>query len=100
MSSCDQLRALMTKNFLLMKRNYFATACEVLFPILLMILLALVKSLFAVTDVIIETTDKELFLTNSSAYYSLRNISQSGRPNQTFYGINAENARLYNLFNL
>ena len=94
MSSCDQLRALMTKNFILMKRNYCATACEVLFPIVLMVLLALVKSLFSVTDNVIDVSDKDFLLSNSSAYYSLQNITASGKPVLDFYGLKTSNGQL------
>lgn len=101
MSSCDQLQALMTKNFILMKRNVFSTCCEILFPILLMLLLAAVKSLFTITDEALDTTDSKYILSNSSAFPSLNNLSsvlKSGNTtsllNSTFYDIPIKNGQL------
>ena len=76
MGSCDHLQALMTKNFILMKRNCFATLCEILFPMILMILLALVKSIFKETDSMINLSDSVFLISNSSTYLSLNNLYQ------------------------
>ena len=94
MSSCDQLQALMTKNFILMKRNCCATLCEIFFPIILMILLALVKSIFSTTDIGITESDREYLLSNSSAYPSLNNISGVFQKNSS---INISNMSFYGL---
>ena len=90
MTATDKLQALITKNFILMKRNCCATVCEIFFPIMLMILLALVKSIFKVNDSIISVTDREFLLTNSSAYPSLNNLS-------TLYTVNNSNGSFYGL---
>ena len=38
-SSCSKLRALLKKNFLIMKRNFCTFIAEVFFPIILMVLI-------------------------------------------------------------
>jgi hypothetical protein len=73
-----------------MKRNFCATACEILFPIILMILLSLVKSLFSVTDVVLDANDKEFLLSNSTAYLSLENLT-TVPPRKDFYGLRIGN---------
>ena len=76
----SQLKALMKKNLILMKRNLIATACEILFPIILMVLLALVRSLFKVTDSIITIPDDEYIKDNTALYVSnaSNNLSKYG----------------------
>jgi hypothetical protein len=92
----------MTKNFILMKRNACATCCEVLFPFILMLLLAAVKALFTVTDTALTASDELYLQTNSSAYPSMMNLSQAlaaGNPqsimNLTFYGLPVKTGQLY-----
>ena len=98
MSSCDQLQALMKKNFILMKRNCCATLCEMFFPIVLMLLLAVTKSLFKITDSELTATDEVFIKSNSSAFPSLNNLSalmQSGNmSSQSFYGIPIRSGQL------
>jgi hypothetical protein len=67
MSKSSQLGALMTKNLIMMKRNGCATCCEIVFPMILMILLVLVRRAIK-QEVYPEPVDDQLFLkTNSSA---------------------------------
>ena len=102
MASCDHLQALMTKNFILMKRNWCATLCEILFPIILMILLALFKSLYKQTDITLSQSDYEFLMSNSTAYPSLINISNiaplsnltSNTSSNSFYGLSLGTGRL------
>ena len=76
MSKSYQLGALMKKNLILMKRNCFATCCEIFFPIVLMILLVMVRRAITIGDYS-EPTDDQLFLyTNSSAYISFSDKQQ------------------------
>ena len=75
MSTVDQLQALMTKNVILMKRNPFSTLCEIFFPMILMLLLAVVRGLFSVTDTTLNTGDDVYLQSNSTAYLSLNNLS-------------------------
>jgi len=75
-----QLKALLRKNFVLMKRNPFTTACEIFFPIILMILLAITKNLFHVNDSTITMTDEE-YLKNNTFFY----LSPLSPFNQTTY---------------
>ena len=86
MSSCDKLKALMTKNFILMKRNLFSTTCEVFFPIILMLLMVLIKSLFTVEDHKV-INDQEFLKNNTFAYPS------NGSSN--LYGLNSSKGALY-----
>ena len=104
MGSCDHLQALMTKNFILMKRNCFATLCEILFPMILMILLALVKSIFKSTDRMIDVSDSDFLISNSSAYPSINYLSKmlsnssqnstNNTSNYSFYGLNVNSGLL------
>lgn len=50
MSKCWQLGALMKKNLILMKRSCCATSCEIVFPIILMLLLVAVRRAIAVIE--------------------------------------------------
>lgn len=67
MSKSSQLGALMTKNFIMMKRNGCATCCEIVFPMILMILMVLVRIAIK-QEIYPEPADDQLFVkTNSSA---------------------------------
>ncbi len=101
MSSCDQLQALMRKNFILMKRNCCATLCEIFFPVILMLLLAVTKGLFKITDADLVATDEVFIKSNSSAYPSFNNLSalmstgnMTAFSNQSFYGIPVRTGQL------
>ena len=94
MSSCGQSTALMRKNFILMKRSPCATCCEIVFPIVLMLLLALVKTLFSTTNYDLKMSDSDFLQSNSSAFPSLQNTTYS-TVNSTFYNLTIKNGRLY-----
>ena len=68
MSSLWQLKALMNKNLIIMKRNLCATLCELLFPIILMILLVLVRKLIKVETNEFNDTDID-YLRNKSSFF-------------------------------
>ncbi len=102
MSSCDQLQALMKKNFILIKRNYCTSLCEILFPIILMLLMVVIKGLFKITDAELLVTDEAFIKSNSSAFPSLNNLSDlmstrnmTAFSNLNFYGIPVRNGQLY-----
>jgi ATP-binding cassette subfamily A (ABC1) protein 3 len=65
MSNTWQLGALMKKNWILMKRSCCTTCCEILFPIILMILMVLVRRAIKV-ETYIEPTDMDSFLQSNS----------------------------------
>jgi hypothetical protein len=66
--SNSQLKALLKKNLILMKRSAFITACEILFPMILMCLLALVINLFTIKDTFITVSDEE-YIKNNTFFY-------------------------------
>ena len=67
MPKCWQLNALMRKNLILMKRSCCATCCEMIFPILLMLLLVAIRKAVKTTDYTYTITDDQFLATNSSA---------------------------------
>lgn len=66
MSGTWQLGALMKKNFILMKRSYCATLCEIFFPIILMILLVIIRRLIKIEKYDTPIVDQEYLKTNST----------------------------------
>ena len=70
MSASWQLQALIKKNLILMKRSWFATLCEIFFPILLMILLVLFRKLIEIVDYNDPIVDIDYLRTNSSLLIS------------------------------
>lgn len=71
MNPFGQFRALMRKNYILMKRSCCATTCEILFPMLLMILLVLVRRAVSIDEYTYDVTKEELYYKNySSAFVS------------------------------
>ena len=49
-SSCSKLRGLIKKNLLILKRNILTTLCEILFPIILMLLMLAVRNEFLIEE--------------------------------------------------
>ena len=49
-SSCSKLRGLIKKNLLILKRNKITTLCEILFPIILMLLMLEVRNSFIIDE--------------------------------------------------
>lgn len=66
-----QLKALMKKNLILMRRSCCATCCEIIFPMILMILLVAIRRAVSVDDYIYNITDDSYFATNSTALIPL-----------------------------
>ena len=75
-----QLKALMKKNLILMKRNCITTFCEIFFPMILIAFLALFKILFPLVEKTNIMEPQEFVLTNSTAI--LANLSE-----KSFYGL-------------
>ena len=70
-STCFQLRALLVKSLLILKRNKCSTIAELIFPIFLMLILVLVRQAFQVEDKLFLDEEKsdDNFFTNHSSYY-------------------------------
>ena len=77
MSSTLQLKALLKKNVILMKRNLCSTLCEILFPILLMLLLVAVRNLIKVEEEIFNYSDLGYLRNESAALTTNNNITNS-----------------------
>jgi hypothetical protein len=76
MSKLWQLSALMRKNLILMKRSCCATICEILFPIILMLLLVMVRKAFKVVDYPLSSvSDADYITTNSTALITTEEIA-------------------------
>lgn len=73
MSFSWQLKALMKKNFIMMRRNPCVACCEVFFPIILMIFVLLIRRAFTVTEENLNYTDEEFIKNNATAYINLDN---------------------------
>ena len=67
-SSCSKLRGLIKKNLLILKRNKLTTLCEILFPIILMILMYVVRKQFLIeeNDFIIDEKTTSNFISRRS----------------------------------
>jgi len=79
MNSCGQLKALLKKNLILMKRSCCATTCEIIFPMILMILLVLIRRAVKIEEVTIDpkVEDKYFFNYSSSIINPNQNNSTS-----------------------
>ena len=68
MSKCSHLNALFVKNLTIMKRNTVSTICELLFPIILMVIAVLVRQAFEIEKhYYSEMTDTEYVESYSSS---------------------------------
>ena len=76
-----QLKALIKKNLILMKRNCVTTFCEIFFPMILMGLLAVLKVLFPLVENTNIMPVAEFVYSNSTA------IIQD-QQQKSFYGLN------------
>ena len=67
-SSCSKLRGLIKKNLLILKRNKLTTLCEILFPIILMLLMLVVRKQFLIeeNDFIIDEKTTSNFISRRS----------------------------------
>lgn len=66
-----QLKALMKANLIRMKRSCCATVCEIVFPMILMLLLVAVRRAIAPDDYVYNMSDDSYFASNSSALIPL-----------------------------
>jgi hypothetical protein len=71
MSFCWQLKSLMKKNFIMMKRNPCVACCEIFFPLILMIFIALIRRAFTIKETNLNFTDEEFIKNNATAYINL-----------------------------
>lgn len=71
-----QLRALINKNLIMMKRNICVTICELLYPLILMILIVLVRRAFKINEEIVSFSDSAFLANNSTAYINLEDKIQ------------------------
>lgn len=83
--SCYQIKALLRKNVIIMKRSPCLTFCEIFFPIVLMILLVLVKNLVDYEHFSITSSNEQFIQTNSSYYPS--NLADYLNENKTINGM-------------
>jgi hypothetical protein len=68
MTSCGQLKALMKKNLIYAKRNWCSTCCEIVFPMILMILIGFIRRAVAVEEIVLDKSqEEEFFIANSTA---------------------------------
>ena len=88
MSQCWQLRALMKKNLILMKRSCCASICEIFFPIFLMMMISLIRGSIKKEVLTYEGDDLEFTKTNSTAlvnYKEMKNMKIT--PKRGFFDI-------------
>ena len=84
-SSIWKLNALIKKNLLEMKRNIFSTLCEILFPIILMLLLYWLKTAFDITTYEFDNVEgslenfiKSKSISNINDYINFTDLSWNG----------------------
>jgi hypothetical protein len=69
MTNYLQLQALIRKNFISMKRNYLSTLCELIFPLILMIIIVILRKTISKTDIEIDPKISDfVFVGNSTAF--------------------------------
>ena len=61
-----QLKALMKKNLVLKKRNCGVTVCELLFPMILVLLIGIIKQIFPLSILTNIMTESDFLRTNST----------------------------------
>jgi hypothetical protein len=74
MSQLWQLKALMKKNYILMKRSCCASLCEIFFPIFLMIMISLVRRAIKIKEYQFDGNEIEFLKSNSTALIGLQEI--------------------------
>ena len=96
-SSCSKLRALLKKNFIIMKRNFCTFIAEVFFPIILMVLIYGIRQAFKIkyhyfTDE--EKNDSNFILTRGVKFSDLSNtMISSALYTSPFLNLCYENAK-------
>jgi len=83
MSNTLQLKALMKKNLILMKRNWCSSLCELLFPIILMLLLVWVRQQIKVDENKFNYTDEDYLRNESALFPSSNALKESLSRNDT-----------------
>ena len=61
----------MKKNFIMMKRNPCVACCEIFFPMILMIFIALIRRAFSINEENLIYTDEQFIEKNATAYVNL-----------------------------
>ncbi len=87
MSGSWQLGALMKKNLILMKRSCCATTCEIVFPIILMILLVMVRRAIKIEEFGEPLIDSTFLNSNSTALINPGDINAEPGKQQHWYGM-------------
>jgi hypothetical protein len=90
MSQIWQLKALMKKNFILMKRSCCASICEIFFPVFLMLMISLIRRSIKKEELFLNETDEEFLRTNSSAlvnFKEMKNMQISQNNNFLWKGL-------------
>ena len=86
-TSSSKLRALIKKNLLVLKRNKLTTACEILFPILLMVIMLAIRKAFTIDEYKYDEEEKtiENFIRQKSvANVDITNPNIVNVDNRTF----------------
>ena len=86
-SSNSKLKALIKKNFLVLKRNKGTTLCEILFPIALMIILLIIRKAFSIDEYEfdeLEKTTENFILQKSVANVDIFHPDINSTDNKTF----------------
>lgn len=81
MSQLWQLKALLKKNYILMKRSFCASICEIFFPIILMIMISLVRRAIKVKDYTFDGNELEFLKSNSTALVDFPSVLKEGKIN-------------------
>lgn len=73
MSFSWQLKALLNKQLIMMKRNICVTVLEIIFPLIMMLFIVAIRRAFKVTEETISYTDTQFINYNATAYTNLEN---------------------------
>ena len=82
MSQLWQLKALMKKNYILMKRSCCASICEIFFPIILMILISLVRRAITIKDYSFDGNELDFIKKNSTALVNFQDLKVTNNQNK------------------
>jgi len=90
MSQGWQLKALMKKNYILMKRSCCASICEIFFPVFLMLMIGLIRRSIKKEELVYDGNDSEFLRTNSTALVNqnkMKNMQISENFDITWNGL-------------
>ncbi len=79
MSEVWQFKALLNKNYILMKRSCCATLCEIFFPIILMIMISIIRRAIKIREYTFDGNELEFLKTNSTAIVDFSSIIKEGK---------------------